>query len=74
MPKPKFLADECAFIETVRLMRELGFQVERIQDLGMIGAKDSDIFAKAQETKTILITNDKGFGDIRAYPPSSHHG
>lgn len=74
MLRPEFLADECTFVQTVRLMQELGFQVERIQDLGMIGAEDSDTFAKAQETKTILITNDKSFGDIRAYPPSSHHG
>jgi len=64
MPKPKFLADECTFVEAVRLMRELGFQVERIQDLGMIGAEDSDILAKAQEIRAALITNDKGFGDI----------
>ena len=74
MLKPKFLADECTFIQTVRLMRKLGFQVERTQDLGMIGAEDPDIFAKAQEIEAILVTNDKGFGDIRAYPPCSHHG
>jgi len=35
MLRPKFLADECTFVQTVRLMQELGFQVERTQDLGM---------------------------------------
>ena len=74
MSKPRFLADECTFAQTVRLIQELGFRVERIQDLGMIGAEDSQIFAKAQEMKATLITNDRGFGNIRAYPPSSHHG
>lgn len=74
MVKFKFLADECTFAQTVRLMRDLGFHVERIQDLGMIGAGDSAIFAKAQEIRAVLVTNNKGFGDIRAYPPSSHHG
>ena len=75
MPNLKFLADECTFIQTVRLMRKLGFQVKRIQDLGMIGAKDSDIFTKAQEIKATLVTNDKGFGDIRGLIHlTSHHG
>ena len=74
MSKTKFLADECTFFQTVQLIKKLGFDVERIQDLGMTGARDSDVFAKVQEKKAILITNDRGFGDIRTYPPSSHYG
>ena len=74
MSKPRFVADECTFARTVRFMRELGFHVERTQDLGLGGAADSDVFARAQQTKSILVTNDKGFGNTSAYPPSSHHG
>jgi predicted nuclease of predicted toxin-antitoxin system len=74
MAKAKFLADECTFVQTVLLMRKLGFDVQRIQQLGMTGAEDDKVFEKAQELKVVLVTNDKGFGDIRQYPPSSHSG
>ena len=65
MTKAKFLADECTFVQTVMLMRNLGFDVQRIQQLGMTGAKDGEVFEKAQDLKVVLVTNDKGFGDIR---------
>ena len=74
MAKVKFLADECTFVQTALLMRKLGFDVKRIQQLGMTGAEDDKVFEKAQELKVVLVTNDKGFGDIRQYPPSSHYG
>lgn len=74
MIRTKFLADECTFIQTIRLVRSLGFDVQRIQELGMTGAEDEDVFEKAQDLKAVLVTNDKGFGDIRQYPPSSHFG
>lgn len=70
----RFLADECAFTSTVRLIRDLGLQVQRIQELGLTGAADPEVFRKAQELKAVLVTNDQGFGDMRAYPPSSHQG
>ena len=72
--KIKFLADECTFVQTVRLMRDLGCDVQRIQELGMSGADDHTVFRKAQEMGAVLVTNDKGFGDVRDFPPSSHHG
>lgn len=71
---PRFLADEDVFTATVQLMRGLGVSVERVQELSLRGAKDPEVFRKAQELDAVLITNDQGFGDIRAYPPSSHRG
>jgi len=38
--KIKFLADECTSVKTVRLMRDFGCEVQRIQELGMSGADD----------------------------------
>ena len=70
----KFLADECTYTETIEFVRKLQFDVIRVQDLHLGGAPDPQIFAKAQELKRVLLTNDRGFGDVRAYPPSSHHG
>jgi len=69
-----FLADECVFVSTVRLMRNLGLTVQRVQELSLIGSEDQEIFQEAQRMKAVLVTNDKGFGDVRVYPPSSHRG
>jgi len=40
----QFLADECVFASTVCLMRELGLKVHRVQELGLRGAKEREIF------------------------------
>jgi len=69
-----FLADECTFTRTVRLMKSLGCEVKRVQDLGIGGASDTEVFQAAQDRGAVLVTTDKGFGDVRSYPPSSHHG
>lgn len=69
-----FLADECVFVATVRLMRDLGLEVRRVQELNRIGSEDQEIFQEAQRMKAVLVTNDKGFGDVRVYPPSLHQG
>lgn len=74
MTEARFLADECIFVQTVRLMRNLGFEIQRIQELGMTGAEDEDVFKKAQDLEAVLVSSDRGFGDIRRYPPSSHCG
>ena len=70
----RFLADECTFTQTVQMMQEMACTVIRIQDLDMIGASDPDVFQTALELEAVLVTTDRGFGDIRTYPPSSHHG
>lgn len=69
-----FLADECTFSQTVLLMKEVGCEVRRVQDLGLSGSSDPVVFQTAQENDAVLVTTDRGFGDVRAYPPSSHHG
>jgi len=74
MAKVEFLADECIYQITVEFLRKEGWKVKTIEELGMIGAKDSQVFSRAQELGLSFITRDKGFGDIRKFPPSSHHG
>lgn len=69
-----FLADECTFARTVRLMRDRGCEVQRIQEMEMIGASDAGVYQRAQEDGAVLVTTDQGFGDVRTYPPSAHHG
>ena len=40
----------------------------------MGGAKDVVLWQAAQSEQRFLITADKGFGDIRVYPPGTHAG
>lgn len=40
----------------------------------MGGWKDSPLWDAVQREGRFLVTSDKGFGDIRAYPPGTHAG
>jgi len=51
-----------------------GYQVKRVFDQGMSGWKDHDIWQAVQDEHRFLITADKGFADVRRYPPGSHNG
>ncbi len=69
-----YLADECVSMQTVDLVRASGMSVLTIKELGLRATVDEDIFRIAQEKHWVLITTDKGFGNIRTYPSSSHAG
>ncbi len=58
----------------VHLLAEYGYEVRSVHEQGMSGWKDKDLFAAVQEEGRFLITADKGFGDIRVYPPGQHVG
>ncbi|MCL5772959.1 MAG: DUF5615 family PIN-like protein [Firmicutes bacterium] len=51
-----------------------GFDALRISQVGLSSAIDSKVFAFAQNEGRIIITRDKGFGDITSYPPGTHEG
>ena len=48
--------------------------VDTVTEEGLIGAPDHDVVAAATAAGLILISLDRGLGDIRAYPPGSHAG
>jgi predicted nuclease of predicted toxin-antitoxin system len=58
---------------TIRL-RENGYQADSVVEEGMSGWKDSDIWQRVQLEARFLLTADKGFADLRVYPPGSHAG
>lgn len=41
---------------------------------GLAGDADLDVLAAATAAGRVLITLDRGLGDIRKYPPGSHPG
>lgn len=43
-------------------------------DEALAGAPDEDVLAAATADDRLLITLDRGFGDIWRHPPGSHNG
>jgi predicted nuclease of predicted toxin-antitoxin system len=51
-----------------------GHDVDTVIDEDLGGASDPQVVAAAAADERLLITLDRGLGDIRAYPPGSHAG
>lgn len=54
--------------------RELGHDVDTVNAEGLTGAPDVDVLAAASGDGRLLLTLDRGFGDVRAHPPGTHAG
>ncbi len=57
-----------------QLLRERGYDAVSVMDQQMGGWKDPSLWKVVQEEKRFLVTADKGFADIRTYPPGKHTG
>jgi predicted nuclease of predicted toxin-antitoxin system len=55
-------------------LREEGYEASNVLEQGMGGWKDPRLWQSVQEHGQFLVTADKGFGDIRSYPPGTHGG
>ena len=70
----KFKLDENLPVSSAAILTSVGHDVDTVIQEGLIGAPDRDVVAAATEAGRILISLDRGLGDIRAYPPGSHAG
>jgi predicted nuclease of predicted toxin-antitoxin system len=52
----------------------LGHDVDTVADEGLSGAPDPVVVAAATRDKRLLITLDRGLGDIRQFPLGTHAG
>jgi predicted nuclease of predicted toxin-antitoxin system len=50
------------------------WKVSIVQDAGLTGKPDADLFRWAQANRAIIITYDEDFADARLFPLGSHHG
>jgi predicted nuclease of predicted toxin-antitoxin system len=55
-------------------LQERGYEASTVVDQGMGGWKDHQLWPQVQAEQQFLVTADKGFGDIRRYPPGTHQG
>ena len=58
----------------VHLLQSRGYQADGVFAQGMSGWKDHALWEAVQSEQRFLITADKGFADVRQYPPGMHHG
>ena len=70
----KLLIDECVLGKTARLLKESGFSIVTIQELGKTSATNGTIINIAKKEKAVIITNDLDFGNLILYPLGSHGG
>lgn len=70
----KFLADECVYYVTVRILRVYGHDVVTVQEAGLAGRTDDEVLACAVAEGRILITNDMHFSNTLRFPLAQHLG
>jgi predicted nuclease of predicted toxin-antitoxin system len=57
-----------------RILQEKGHEASSAQEQGMGGWKDEALWRAVQAERRFLVTADKGFADVRNYPPGTHEG
>ena len=70
----RFLADHCVYRHTVDLLREAGFDVAMLKDVGPPDAPDSHVWSLAQQRERVLLSTDLDFANVLLYPPQESLG
>lgn len=58
----------------IAILGQRGHDVDTARAEGLRGADDPAVLAGATADGRLLLTLDRGLGDIRAYPPGTHAG
>ena len=56
------------------VLAEFDCDATTVREEGLAGSEDAGVIAAVRAEQRMLLTLDRGFGDIRAYPPGSHDG
>jgi hypothetical protein len=70
----KFKLDENLPASSASALIGSGHDVDSLIDEGLAGAPDTDVVAAATAAARVLISLDRGLGDIRMYPPGTQAG
>ena len=55
-------------------LRDLGYDVTTVVEQGWSGQKDPVLWTRMVDEGVCFVTADKGFGDLRSFPPGTHPG
>jgi len=70
----KLKLDENVHRQIAPLLIAFGHDATTVVGEGLAGTDDEGLAAVAKQKGRMLITLDRGFGDIRRYPPGQHPG
>jgi predicted nuclease of predicted toxin-antitoxin system len=70
----KLKLDENIPVEILDDLRAAGRDVESVHEESLTGEPDPEVLAACREEGRILLTLDKGIGDLRAYRPADYPG
>jgi predicted nuclease of predicted toxin-antitoxin system len=70
----KFKLDENLPASSAAILADAGHDVDTVIHEDLTGAPDRAVVAAATAAGRVLISLDRGLGDIRSYPPGSHTG
>ena len=70
----KVKLDENMPESAIDLLQAVGHDVDTARAEGLQGANDPPVLAAAAIAERLLVTLDRGLGDVRAYPPGTHAG
>ena len=70
----RFKLDENVDIRVAPVLAAADHDVETAYEEGLAGEPDEVVGSAATREGRLLVTLDRGFGDIRRYPPGSHAG
>jgi len=70
----RFLVDEDLPRSKGDLLQHYKHEAVDVRGIGLRGAKDSQIAARARREGLCLVTGDLDFSDIRNYPPGDYAG
>src|SRR4051794_19768579 len=66
--------DEDLPLDVADVLRARGYESSTVREQALGGTKDPVLWRTVQQHGQFLVTADKGFGDLRKYPPGSHGG
>lgn len=70
----RFKLDENLPRSAAEPLRDFGHDVDSVVDEGIAGTDDRTVLKAATAGGRVVVTLDRGFGDVRRYPPGSHAG
>ena len=66
--------DENLSLAHVDLLRHAGYDADRVDQQGLSGATDEQVWGRVCADNRFFITLDLDFSDVRRYPPGTHPG
>ncbi len=70
----KVKIDEGLPVSLAGRLAALGVDADTVFDEKLVGCTDPEVLAAAGREGRIVVTLDRGFGNIQSYPPGSHGG